>query len=617
MLNMLLKGKAYYMVISFLFFSLMSFSQDQKLADSLAIVYAKGGYNDTTKLELLRQLAFNESTDLELGLKYAEELITLSQQLGNDIYLYRGYLQKGNKKRLLGDLDEALAAFFKSAEIAGRINYATGEASAYTSIADVYGYSDNHENAMSYYRKAIAALRKSGDPVALGSALLNVGDEFREKKNYDSALIYLTEASQAFEKSDYEIGKAYALGNLGMVYAGKGQNDIAEKNFNKAIPMLEKLEDYSPICTYLVSLSSIYFDKGDSKKAIEYAQNSLNLAKKYGFKDQLSDANLKLSEVYEKTGELGLSLKYYKDYIAFRDSVNNIDAVQKMADLRYNYEMAKTRVEVNLLNQQKKNAQIIVIATIIALILILLLLFGVYQRYKFTREANKTIEAEKKRSDSLLLNILPEETAQELKQSGKVRAKKFDSVTVMFTDFQGFTQYATSLDPEILVETVDFYFSKFDAIIEKYGLEKIKTVGDSYMCAGGLPFPSGDHAYKMVQAALEIEQFIRDTKKDPTNNMIGLDIRIGINTGPVVAGVVGTKKFAYDIWGDTVNIASRMESNSIPGQINISENTYELVKHAFDVEFRGDLHVKNRGIMKMYFVNPPNLKFANDQSIHI
>ncbi|HSF44537.1 MAG TPA: adenylate/guanylate cyclase domain-containing protein, partial [Chitinophagaceae bacterium] len=233
----------------------------------------------------------------------------------------------------------------------------------------------------------------------------------------------------------------------------------------------------------------------------------------------------------------------------------------------------------------------------------LMLLAGLFQRYKFTQEANKIIEAEKKRSDTLLLNILPEETAQELKQNGKVLAKKFQSVTVMFTDFQGFTQYATYLEPEVLVSTVDFYFSKFDQIIEKYGLEKIKTVGDSYMCAGGLPFPSEDHAFKMIQAAMEIEQFICETQNDPTNDKIRLNIRIGINTGPVVAGIVGTKKFAYDIWGDTVNIASRMESNSLPGKINISENTYQLVKDLVDVEYRGELHVKNRGAMKMYFIN--------------
>jgi class 3 adenylate cyclase/Tfp pilus assembly protein PilF len=600
---MLIRSKAYYLLISFLFFYFISIGQDQKLADSLAVVYAKGGYDDTTKLELLRQLAFNQNTDLELGLKYAEELIKFSEQLNNPLYLHRGYLQKGNKKRLLGDLEEALAAFFKSAEIASKANYSKGEASAYTSIADVYGYSNNHANAMFYYRKAIALLRKSGDPVALGSALLNAGDEFRENKNYDSALIYFKEAGQAFEKSDYEIGKAYTLGNLGMVYAGKGDIDLAENNFNRAILMLEKLEDYSPICTYLISLSSIYLEKGDLSKAITYAHKSLDLAHQYGFKDQISDANLKLSELYEKSGEVGLSFKYYKDYIAFRDSVRNIDAVQKMADLRYNYEISRKQVEVNLLNEQKRNQRNVVIATIIALGLILLLLAGVYQRYKFMRESNKIIEAEKKRSDSLLLNILPEETAQELKKNGKVMAKKFESVTVMFTDFKGFTHYATNLPPETLVETIDHYFSKFDEIIEKYGLEKIKTVGDSYMCAGGLPFPSADHAHKTVLAALEIDRFVSQTKIGPANNNIVLDIRIGINSGPVVAGVVGTKKFAYDIWGDTVNIASRMESNSEPGKINISENTYELVKDAFACEYRGEISVKNRGTMKMYFVN--------------
>jgi len=600
---MLLKGKAYYTVISFLFLSFISLGQDQKLADSLAIVYAKGGHEDTTKLELLRQLAFNQNTDLILGLKYAEELISLSEQMDNPLYLHRGYLQKGNKKRKLGDLDEALAAYFKCAEIAGRANYAKGEAVGYLSIADVYGSSNNFENAMYFYRVAIAALRKSGDSESLGAALLNVGDELRENKYYDSAFIYFKEAGRTFEKSDNENGKAVTIGNLGMVYAAKGDNVTAENNLNQAIQMLEKLEDYQPLCTYLISLSSIYFEKGDHETAIAFAQRSLNLAQKYGFKDEISDANLKLSELYEKTGDLGLSLKYYKDYIAFRDSVNNIDAVQKMANLRYNYGISKKQVEVNLLNEQKRNQRIVVIGTIIALILILLLLAGLYQRYKFMQETNKIIEAEKKRSDSLLLNILPEETAQELKQNGKVMAKKFPSVTVMFTDFQGFTQYATYLEPEVLVSTVDFYFSKFDEIIEKYGLEKIKTVGDSYMCAGGLPFPSDDHALKMVLAAMEIQQFIAETQNDPTNNKIRLDIRIGINTGPVVAGIVGTKKFAYDIWGDTVNIASRMESNSLPGKINISENTYQLVKDVVEVEYRGELHVKNRGVMKMYFVN--------------
>jgi class 3 adenylate cyclase len=203
------------------------------------------------------------------------------------------------------------------------------------------------------------------------------------------------------------------------------------------------------------------------------------------------------------------------------------------------------------------------------------------------------------------LNILPEETALELKESGKVVAKRFESVTVLFTDFEGFTQYAENLSPEKLVESVDYYFSKFDAIIEKYDLEKIKTLGDSYMCAGGLPFETEDHAYRMILAAQEILDFVQHSNRENPFNHTRFNIRIGINTGPVVAGVVGTKKFAYDIWGDTVNIASRMESNSVPGKINISENTYALTKKAFDCEYRGEVEVKNRGMMKMYFVNNP------------
>jgi len=283
--------------------------------------------------------------------------------------------------------------------------------------------------------------------------------------------------------------------------------------------------------------------------------------------------------------------------------VQNIATVQKMADLRTENEVSQKQSEVNLLNQQKKSQRIVMIATAIALFLIGILAFGLFRRNKFIQKTKKIIEEERNRSDSLLLNILPEETAQELKESGKVKAKKFESVTVLFTDFKGFTSYSNNLSPEVLVETIGFYFSKFDAIIEKHGLEKIKTIGDAYMCAGGLPFPSENHAENMIKAAMEIAEFVAETKKNVKATEMNFDVRIGINTGPVVAGVVGAKKFAYDIWGDTVNIASRMESNSEPGKINISENTYALIKDQFDCEYRGELDVKNKGVMKMYFVN--------------
>lgn len=600
---MFLKRKAYYFLISFLSIFQGIAGQDQKVADSLAVIYKKDILADTAKLELLRNLSFNELNDLKLALKYAEELVALSERLDNNLYLHRGYLQKGNKKRLMGDLDEALAAYFLSGEAAKKAKFLKGEGTAYTAIADIYSISNNHTNARIYYTKAIATLRLSKDSVAIGSAISNAGDEFLNHGIYDSALLFFRESGLIFEKINYPIGVAYSRGNAGMVYANTGQNDLAEKNINEAIGILEQAEDYYPICVYLISMSDIYLKKGDSKIAMNYAMRSLKLAQQYRLKDQISDANLKLSELYEKAGNSDESLKYFKNYILYRDSVNDIKSVQKMADLRTNYEVSQKQVEVDLLNQQKKTQRIIVIATVIALFLIFLYALSLYRRNVFIKKTNLIIKEEKYRSEKLLLNILPEETAQELKQSGKVKAQKFESVTVLFTDFKGFTHYAENLSPEKVVESVDFYFSKFDEIMDKYGLEKIKTVGDSYMCAGGLPFPTEDHAYKMVMAAIDIAEFVNESLKQVSDNEVRFAIRIGINTGPVVAGVVGTRKFAYDIWGDTVNIASRMESNSIPGRINISENTYRLVKDFFDCEYRGEIEVKNRGVMKMYFVN--------------
>ena len=252
---------------------------------------------------------------------------------------------------------------------------------------------------------------------------------------------------------------------------------------------------------------------------------------------------------------------------------------------------------------QVERQKYVIYGSILSLILVFVLAVGSYKRYRYVKKTNKIIEHEKERSEKLLLNILPEETALELKEKGKVAAKRFESVTILFSDFKGFTSYAQNLSPEILVKSVDYYFSKFDEIMDKYDLEKIKTVGDAYMCAGGLPFPTTDHPFKMVQAAFEITQVMEDLKNNPVEDIVPFEVRIGINTGPVVAGVVGLNKFAYDIWGDSVNVASRMESMSEPGRINISESTYEIIKEVYECEARGEVHVKNKGNMKMYYVN--------------
>jgi class 3 adenylate cyclase len=222
------------------------------------------------------------------------------------------------------------------------------------------------------------------------------------------------------------------------------------------------------------------------------------------------------------------------------------------------------------------------------------------------KERTEQLNIEKKKSDVLLLNILPEEIAEELKIKGSVDAKNFEYVTVMFTDFKNFTKISEKLSPTELVAEIHNYFKVFDTIISKYNIEKIKTIGDSYMCAGGLPVANKTNASDVILAAIEIQKFMQNDMRQRINEMKPckeiFEIRIGINTGAVVAGIVGVKKFAYDIWGDTVNIASRMESSGIEGKINISGSTYKLVKDKFKCTYRGKIEARNKGEIDMYFV---------------
>lgn len=582
-------------LVFFCFFSGTTFAQDQKVADSLAKIYQQGLLTDSEKLNLLGEMSFNEMKDLQQALKYAEELISLSKKLEEPAFEQKGYFLKGTHKRKMGELDEALEAYIKSGEVAGNTNSLRAEGITYGAIADIYSVSNNHNNAVLYYRKSISSLRKTDDSISLASYILNAGDEFLHRNMFDSAYAYFNESSLIFEKLNYLTGKAYSLGNIGMVYANTGQRDLAEKNINEAITILNDLEDFYPICVYLTYMSDIYSEKGDENTAMEYAIRSLQLAELHGLKEQISNANLLLSELYEKSGNPVESLKYYKNHIAFRDSVNNLMSIQKLADLRTDFEVAQKQAEVDLLNQAKRNTQIIMIGLIIIVILGTIILGTLFWYYK-------NIQHEKKRSEKLLLNILPSETAKELKLNGKVEPVKIEKVTVLFTDFVEFSVLAEKIESKKLVNTIDFYFKAFDEIISKYNLEKIKTIGDSYMCAGGLPLPDETHVVKIVKAAKEILDFVEKEKKNE-NGMPHFDVRIGLHTGTVVAGIVGIKKWQYDIWGDTVNIASRMESASLPGKINISETTYNEIKEGFPCTFRGEIEMKNRGIMKMYFLD--------------
>ncbi|MGB5430404.1 adenylate/guanylate cyclase domain-containing protein, partial [Eudoraea sp.] len=589
---MFFKVKAKFVIFFLCFTTQIVSGQNQKLADSLITEYKSGKYL-VDEATILSNIAINEKNP-DLKLEYSDLLIkkVSSDSLFN--FLHTGYLQKGNALVYKGNYTKALESYFQSLNYAKRNNDEIGIGALNISIADAYSIIGNSSSAAIYYDKGIQLLRKINDSSRLAKALLNMGDEFFNNKEYESAKISYDESAQIFNdmnNSQGALGAAYNFGNMGMVYAMQGEDELAKSNLLEAIKAMEEQREYTAITVYLIYLSDIALKQEEFNSALTYAKRSLALAQEYGLKKEISDASLQLSEIYEIIGNSTKSFNYFKNYIVYRDSVNNIEKVREMGNLQTNFEVAQKQTEVDLLHKESeiqllkdKRQKIIIYATVLALVLIFVLLFFLYRRYSFVKETNTIIEGEKNRSDALLLNILPKETAQELKETGQVEAKKFESVTVLFTDFKDFTRSSADLTPESLVRSVDYYFSKFDEVMEKHGLEKIKTMGDSYMCTGGIHLNKEDHAIRMVHAAFEIARITEKVKIKNKDNIMPYEIRIGINTGPVVAGVVGTQKFAYDIWGDTVNVAARMETNSETGRINISENTYELIKDEFECE---------------------------------
>jgi class 3 adenylate cyclase len=266
------------------------------------------------------------------------------------------------------------------------------------------------------------------------------------------------------------------------------------------------------------------------------------------------------------------------------------------------------------------------LALIVYLVFFFLIIWTIYNQlnlsfarklYSLEQIINKRTEdliIEKEKTEALLANVLPKNTASEIMEKGKATKIKYNFVTVLFSDIQGFTKIAEEMNPEILIDELDKFFFYFDSVVEKFGIEKIKTIGDAYMCAGGIPEKNRTNPVEVILAALEMKGYM--TKLKATSEIEGMkfwDIRIGIHTGTVVAGVVGQKKLSYDIWGDTVNTASRMESSGEAGKINISGTTYEFVKEFFTCEYRGKMPVKYKGELEMYFVNGivPELRDEN------
>ncbi len=513
-----------------------------------------------------------------------------------------------------GDDNKAVDNYLESLRVSEQINDKLRIATALVNLGAVYfNKKATHDLALEYYFKALPLSEELGDNDAIGTSAVNMGEIYLERNKDDSALYYFDKALIAYQKT--ESGNvAYALNNIGKVYAKRKDYTTAiikqKEAFEKAKTLNARLE----MAQSLLGLATTYEMKGDYQSAAKTYKEAQTIAKNIGANYELKDAYEGLAQSYFKLSDFNNAYKYQTLFSGIKDTLYNAEMDKRLQRVTLSFDLEKKQGEIDLLTKDKalqeldiKRQKTIRNATGVTGILLLILAIGLFNRYKYVRKTKKIIEDEKERSEKLLLNILPVETAEELKEKGSATPRHYNMVSVLFTDFKGFTKIAEKLTPQQLVEELNQCFLEFDRIIDRHNIEKIKTIGDAYMCAGGIPLANETNPADIVKAGLEIKAYMEKLKTErEARGEDYWELRIGIHTGPVIAGVVGKNKFAYDIWGDAVNTASRMESSGIPGQVNISGTTYELIKDQFDCTHRGKIQAKNKGEIDMYIVE--NLK---------
>lgn len=585
----------------------------------LGYAWEAENYHQVSKVLLNKGIVFDLKGNYDSALRYYNRAMTIAQehelrQIQGDIYNNFSITYA-----VLGRIDESVSNALKALRIFEQLNDSTRMARIYNNLGSRYSEMGYRSEALEYYHKAAEINEKLKDNKKLAFNYGNIGLIYYEIDENEKALEYFRRSINLQDTANDRYNFSIALHNLALAYRRLGQFEKALTHETRAYTIADEINDELGKITSLNGMAAIYREMGNPAKALEIFHQSEAIAINLKARFYLMTIYENLADLYSQMNEFQNAFTYYQNYTALKDSIMTSEKDRAMQKIQA-FEEDKMQQEIQLLTKdseiQKLNVkrQKVIRNSITAVaVLLILLAIGLYQRYRYVRrtrnelsEKNDLINQEKERSDNLLLNILPGDVAKELKETGKAEAKYFDEVTVLFTDFKGFTKMAEIMTAQELVNEIDYCFKNFDEIIMRHGIEKIKTIGDAYMCAGGLQGSDNCRPYQVVEAALEIQQFMEQLKKDKkAQGKPYFELRIGIHTGPVVAGVVGTKKFQYDIWGDTVNIAARMESSGEVGKVNISESTYQIVKERFACTHRGKVEAKNKGAIDMYFVDGP------------
>ena len=617
-----------------LLLDMLSYEESNYNADA-ALKYGEEGLALAEKLEWQKGIAqsynsigtsYLSLSKTDMAMEYFEKALKINEASGSKL---RAAQNLGNIALLCdmkSDLPKALEYLFRALKIFEELKDDNGVAIQLGNIASIYDEGKNFPKAIAYDSMALLQYSKLNDKDGVAMILGNLANAYDDMGRHDKAMQYDNDAIKIYEELGNKAGIARNLGNLSVLYESKKDYYKAMEMAFKALSLDKETGDQRSMAKALANIGSYYLDifndplplKKDSmvpgnknaclKLAVDYVQKAITIDAAINELNSLANDYLVLARSQRAAGDYKNAIESFIKHYQLNDSVFSLDSKVKIENLTTEREMGlkNKQLEIDKLEVEKKrNERFFFIAGIGALLIVI---FFVYRNFKTERKSNellsvsnKLLSSEKQKTEDLLLNILPSEVAEELKQTGASAARHFDNVSVIFTDFVDFTGAGEHMSPQELIDELHACFKAFDEITGKYKIEKIKTIGDAYLAVAGLPLADPLHAEHIVNAAIEINEFMMERQIKMGNRTFG--IRIGIHSGSVVAGIVGVKKFAYDIWGDTVNTAARMEQNSEPGRINISETTYELVRNKFACEYRGEIEAKGKGMLKMYYVS--------------
>ncbi|GEO08968.1 hypothetical protein SAE01_14640 [Segetibacter aerophilus] len=540
------------------------------------------------------------------ALDYYEQSLKIFREQKNKIGISNLLNNIGSVYADQGDDAKALQYCLESLKIAEETGDKLRILTALANIGSIY-HNKKDPRAINYFLKALPVSEEMGNKEAYGVIAVNIGETYFDKGDNLNALTYY---NKAFKANNNSASAAYAYNGIGKLYLKTGDYNMARINHSKAMFISKKINDKMQQMRALKGMANVYSEQKDYKSSIGYYQKAKLLGEELQANIELKEIYVEMALAYSKIGDFSNAYLFKSKYANIKDTLYNVETAKKLKDFQFDFDLTKKQGEINLLTKDKKLTEAEVQrqrfarnTLAIGAILLLIIAFVIYRNYRIKAKTNTILDRQKVQIENLLLNILPQEVATELQTTGHATPKHYDKVAVLFTDFKGFTAIAEKMSPGELVEELNTCFIAFDNIIDKYGLEKIKTIGDSYMCAAGLSGTDNDYVYNMVKAGLEIQKYIEDY--NDRCQSLGREcwaIRLGIHVGPVVAGVVGKKKYAYDIWGNTVNIASRMESNGAPGKVNVSNSVFQVIKDRFACNHRGKIYAKNVGDIDMYFI---------------